>query len=244
MGIDGIIPGVAYTLLNSTLPSDQSFSVYLVKLLLDSGLNNSITPQLLAMAQSNSQWNQVMNQSGNNKKTFINRGGGIGFSSAAGVTPQAMTSSMLANQTSTNNHPIGIESEGVKKAFVKLMGSKDSNELNSSQQNSNNTSNQTVSDQIIPEQKKRKSRFSNLTSDTNEVSIPPSSSSSPPTTTTTTSLPGFVRATNSQLGILPATLTKQSNSITSTTNPSTSNSSSSSSGYQSKRSRWGYSSNK
>lgn len=233
MGIDGVIPGVAYTLLNSKLLSDQLFSVYLVKLLLDSGLNNSITPQLFSMAQSNPQWNQIINQRNNNvfgigmnnektnnKKQSINRSGGIGFSSI-GSTPQAMTSSMLANQTQLPQSNI-VESEGVKKAFIKLMGSKETNEQSSQIQ-------EIIEHTQGIEQKKRKSRFSSVS---NEEII-----------TNQTTLPGFIRSTNTQEStlsssniskstFLPQSQSQSQSQPTQTTQNQT---------ITSKRSRWGYS---
>ena len=220
MGVDGVIPGVAYTLLDSKSASDQLFSVYLVKLLLDSGLNTSVTPQLLTMAQSNLQWSRIMNQSGkfpsssssssslSTKKSTSTNGGGIGFGSA-GSTPQAMTSSMLANRSQTQ--AVEIESEGVKKAFNKLMGSNN---------NSNNN--------IEGEQKKRKSRFSittNESTSSSSSSAPSSSSSSSPgIPAISATLPGFVRSLNSATSSLHSTTAPSTSQITKST---------------SKKSRWG-----
>lgn len=236
MGIDGIVPGVAYTLLNSKSSSDQSFSVYLVKLLIDSGLNTSITPELLSLAQSNPQWNQIINQKGgsnsglNNKKSSTNRSGGIGFN-VSGSIPQAMTSSMLANQSQTQ-FDVTIESEGVKKAFIKLMGSKDSNEQTFDINNTNQierSRNENINksedrdrdgDNKIVEPKKRKSRFSSVTTE-ETVSQPQQS---------TPIISGFVRST------VPLTSSISSSTSQQQQQPSSTSTSSS------KRSRWGYSS--
>lgn len=165
MGVDGVIPGVAYTLISSRSPQDRSFTVSLVKSLQDSGQENSVTPQLLALAQSDPQWRfMMMNRNENEKfkKPFGNEKGlGLGLTSR-----QAVTSSMLANQTSGQLET--TYGDGVQKAFSKIMGS---------------------SNEQAPEAvKKRKSRFSSAPDDPS-----PSVSYTPPSQPT---LPGFVRASN------------------------------------------------
>lgn len=171
MGVDGVTPGVAYTLISSRSPQDRSFSVSLVKSLQDSGQESSVTPQLLALAQSDPQWRvMTMNRNEKSKKLHGNEKGlGLGLTSR-----QALTSSMLANQTSGQSDI--SYGDGVQKAFSKIMG---------------NSNEQTV------EVKKRKSRFSSApeepTPASSSISSAPPPAPSPPTRP---SLPGFVRASN------------------------------------------------
>lgn len=167
MGVDGVIPGVAYTLISSKSPQDRSFAVSLVKSLQDSGQESSVTPQLLSLAQSDPQWSLMMNRTEKTKKTgFQEKGLGLGLTSR-----QAMTSSMLANQTPSLSD--GNFGNGVQKAFSKIMGNNASSEPKI-------------------EVKKRKSRFSSV-----EDEAPQTNFSPPPQPT----LPGFVRASTKNLSM-------------------------------------------
>jgi superfamily II DNA/RNA helicase len=170
MGIDGIVPGVAYTLISSKSSQDRAFSVSLVKSLQDSGQESAVTPQLLALAQSDPQWRiMTSHRNDSTKRTNLQEKGlGLGF-----TTRQAMTSSMLANQTPQQaDNTFG---EGVQKAFSKIMGVPGTPST------------------TAPEVKKRKSRFSSSEHDlaiATPVALPPQ----PP-------LSGFVRAQTANLSM-------------------------------------------
>jgi superfamily II DNA/RNA helicase len=170
MGVDGVVPGVAYTLISSKSHQDRAFAVSLVKSLQDSGQESSVTPQLLALAQSDPQWGFMMNRSEKTKKTgFQEKGLGLGLTSR-----QAMTSSMLANQTPLLSE--GNFGDGVQKAFSKIMGSKSEPKT---------------------EIKKRKSRFSSVAVEEAPQSVVQPNYTPPPQTI----LPGFVRSSTENLSM-------------------------------------------
>mmetsp|Transcript_15877 Transcript_15877/g.23910 ORF Transcript_15877/g.23910 Transcript_15877/m.23910 type:complete len:785 (-) Transcript_15877:35-2389(-) len=126
MGIEGVVPGVAYTLLSRAASSDRSFSVSLVKNLRDAGQNEAVTSELLEMAQSDPQWSRVMNRrpGGGN----MGRGsGGLGFVTGGqgGGHQKAMTSSMLASQSKGSGGTV-THGVAVQKAFEKIMGGAES----------------------------------------------------------------------------------------------------------------------
>jgi superfamily II DNA/RNA helicase len=191
MGVDGIVPGVAYTLISSKSPQDRAFSVSLVKSLQDSGQETSITPQLLALAKSDPQWRTMTNHRNDptRRTNAQEKGLGLGF-----TTRQAMTSSMLANQSpqliDTNSF-----GEGVQKAFSKIMGVP----------TALNTTTGT-------EAKKRKSRFSN--SEQPNHNLPSPAPVAPPPQVP---LSGFVRSSTTNLSMSspsPSTGTSNSNQST------------------------------
>ncbi len=194
MGVDGVTPGVAYTLLSNKSPQDRSFSVDLVKLLRDSHQESSISSQLTTMAQSDPRWNIVMNRA---DKKSATRYQGIG----SGAARQSMTSSMLANQSSIGSSIGGFGDDGMKRAFAKIMG-----ETSEGERRAKNPL------ESIPTQepKKRKSRFAGLFQDPNPndptqvspVIAPPPS----------TPLPGFVRASGSNLSSVSSSTQANSSS--------------------------------
>jgi hypothetical protein len=183
MGVDGVVPGVAYTLITSKSPQDRSFTVSLVKSLQDSGQENSVTPQLLALAQSDPQWrlmisrNETTGRQARRTSGFQEKGLGLGL-----TTSQAMTSSMLANQTPFQGE--GTFGGGVQKAFSKIM-----------------RDNLTSTTEPKPEVKKRKSRFSNAVEEPTSTQLPQTVQSNyiqPPPQPT---LPGFVRSSADTLSM-------------------------------------------
>lgn len=84
MGIEGIKPGTAYTLLSSSV-EDSSLAVDLVRCL--AAVNQHVSPLLQTLAQSNARYHST--------KPVSSGKGGLG---SAGVGP-AMTSAMLARDT-------------------------------------------------------------------------------------------------------------------------------------------------
>ena len=94
MGVDGVVPGTAFTLLT---PKESSFAVDLVQNLTLS--QQSVSPELLRLAQSDPKWAYVKN-----KKGFSGGGRGAGGfpSGKAGLgamgSAKAVTSEMLSRE--------------------------------------------------------------------------------------------------------------------------------------------------
>lgn len=136
MGLDGVVPGVAYTLLTKSSLTDKTFSVFLVKLLHDANQHTSVTPELMQFAQSDPQWQRVMSGGGAAGRGKSGRqqgtaGLGLGYSAPGSSGHQkAMTSSMLAEMSAGGSvsHPsstsMGLTDMGVAKAYEKLVHSR------------------------------------------------------------------------------------------------------------------------
>lgn len=94
MGVDGVTPGTAYTLLT---PTDTSFAVDLVRNLQLS--TQSVPPSLQRLAEQDPKWSQLKYAGGGRGGTLSDGGRskaalGVGFGGAA--APKAMTSAHLA----------------------------------------------------------------------------------------------------------------------------------------------------
>ena len=90
MGIEGVTPGTAFTLVT---PKDSSFAVDLARNLQLSG--QPIPEDLLRLAQGDPKWSKIHGSGGGGGRGGGGRGG-LGFGPGGG--PRAMTSEMLAKQ--------------------------------------------------------------------------------------------------------------------------------------------------
>ena len=82
MGIDGITPGTAYTVLVSGVSSDSSLAVELVYNLQRAGQAHSITPQLQQLAESDPRWSKSKSSGSGGGKYHA---GGNGANSHRGI---------------------------------------------------------------------------------------------------------------------------------------------------------------
>jgi ATP-dependent RNA helicase DDX42 len=95
LGISGVKPGTAYTILLAS--KDSSFAVDLVQVFGSSG--QLIAPDLQLLAESDSKWSKVKYGGGQQSSKFSG-----GASAGLGITnKRAMTSEMLANETRTSS---------------------------------------------------------------------------------------------------------------------------------------------
>ena len=135
MGVDGVVPGEAYTLLAKASSTDSTFAVFLVKLLQDGGQGDAVSADLLQMAQADAQWTRVMSGGGHGgggrggaRKGHNSAGLGLGYWTGETGHQKAMTSSMLADMTASSARraatlgtPNAVDI-GVLKAYEKLSG--------------------------------------------------------------------------------------------------------------------------
>jgi hypothetical protein len=131
MGLDGVVPGVAFTLLTRSSPQDNAFSVFLVKLLQDSNQHASVSPELLTMAKGDPQWARVMSGQGGRGQGGRGQGSGgsgLGYTAQGGGHQKAMTSAMLAEMSAGGRiggggaHRTSSVDIGVVRAYEKLVG--------------------------------------------------------------------------------------------------------------------------
>jgi hypothetical protein len=102
MGVDGVVPGDAYTLLCRKSTQDCALSVDLVRSLREAGQESSVSQELLQMAQSDPRWHRVAGNGSNGSSwngQSSGRGVGIGFSDGKRGPPKAFTSAMAAAAT-------------------------------------------------------------------------------------------------------------------------------------------------
>ena len=97
MGLDGVVPGTAYTLVT---PADGAFAVDLVHNLRLSG--QPVPPALLGLAEKDPKWSRARGGGGNFGGGGRGRGSGAVGLGAAGA-PRAMTSAMMAAASSSSS---------------------------------------------------------------------------------------------------------------------------------------------
>jgi ATP-dependent RNA helicase DDX42 len=108
MGVDGVTPGTAHTVLVSSLPSDASLAVDLLKNLQDAGQGSSISPELRRLAESSPRWMRMGSHRGGGRGAGNgSRPSSFGVGLGAPNAPRAMTSSMLAAATPAQGRASG-----------------------------------------------------------------------------------------------------------------------------------------
>jgi hypothetical protein len=124
MGIEGIVPGTAFTLLT---PQDSSFAVDLVNYLRLS--NQPVCQSLEQLASSDPKWHRIKDKGFSGKVSGF---AGLGSTGSA----MAFTSEMLANQTKNAQHSYlssGGSNSKLLNAYSKAVPSASSSRVNSSE---------------------------------------------------------------------------------------------------------------